>query len=268
MIVYLWSSTYDQDTFSRAVFNHLMIAYLWSRHLMIKTIFQLSYACLQVNTSICRARYLMIKTSYDQDILWSRHLMMKTSLDQDFSWSRHPMSKTWRIILWRIASYPQRGKGGKNWQFSFWNFFQLNEEEPSIFSDICEADFLFNIHPSELLSDLASTGLLDSLSLATPSFRFLQVSTLSSFSWCLPSLFPTQTPSSSITTRSRLPIMWSSCGSLSAGWPTERTLSNSSSKASTATSCSPLRRATSGRERNVALPVWTRIQAAETGLPV
>ena len=76
-------TSYDQDKFSRAVFNHLMIAYLWSRHLMIKTIFQLSYACLQVNTSICRARYLMIKTSYDKDIFWSRLLMIKTPCDQD-----------------------------------------------------------------------------------------------------------------------------------------------------------------------------------------
>ena len=108
-----------------------MIVYLWSRHLMIKTRLQ---RCIATIASVDRLL-----------ILWSRHLMIKTSFDQDFSWSRHPMSKTWRIILWRIASYPQRGKGGKNWQFSFWNFFQLKEEEPSIFSDICEADFLISI---------------------------------------------------------------------------------------------------------------------------
>ena len=33
---------------------------------------------------------MLSQISYDQDILWSRHLMIKT----------------WRIILWRIVSYP------------------------------------------------------------------------------------------------------------------------------------------------------------------
>ena len=39
----------------------------------------------------------MIKTTYDQDTLWSRHLMMKT----------------WRIILWRIVSYLDKAHEAK-----------------------------------------------------------------------------------------------------------------------------------------------------------
>ena len=53
--IILWSSTYDQDI-------------LWSRQIL-KSCLKLSYDRLQVNTSICWVRYLMIKSSYDQDII-------------------------------------------------------------------------------------------------------------------------------------------------------------------------------------------------------
>ncbi len=130
----LWTRHFLKSCLQLSYDRLLMIVYLWSRHLMIKTNFQelssiilwsstydqdilwsrqilksclkLSYDRLQVNTSICWVRYLMIKSSYDQDTLWSRHLMIKTSYDIDILWSRHLlMIKTWRIILWMIVSY-------------------------------------------------------------------------------------------------------------------------------------------------------------------
>ena len=51
----------------------------------------------------------MIKTTYDQDTLWSRHLMIKTSYDQDILWSRHLlMIKTWRRRASLTSSRPVR----------------------------------------------------------------------------------------------------------------------------------------------------------------
>ena len=61
--------------------------------------------------------------------------MIKTPYEQD--------------IYGGLPPIPSMAKVEKIDSSHFETFFQLKEEEPSIFSDICEADFLINIHPSE-----------------------------------------------------------------------------------------------------------------------